>query len=80
MTTALQIKIVLTNMSETHLSIMIPANQCIITINEQLQEEEVEEEEVLLAVDVLLLELETVQVEVEDIMIEAIDQRKLCMN
>ena len=80
MTTALQIKIVLTNMSETHLSIMIPANQCIITINEQLQEEEVEEEEVLLAVDVLLLELETVQVEVEDIMIEAIGQRKLCMN
>ena len=39
-----------------------------------------EEEEVLLAVDALLLELETVQVEVEDVMVEAIGQRKLCMN
>lgn len=48
------------------------------TINEQFQVEE--EEEVLLAVDALLLELETDQVEVEDIMIEAIDQKKLCMN
>ena len=39
-----------------------------------------EEEEVLPAVDVRFLDQKRVEEEVEDIMIETIGQKKLCMN